>query len=107
MAPGAWSLWLAASWSMLGASRYSEAWSLKLVAVDHDPGTMSSPSIAHDLKFSCDGCQLRAGRMTNFYCKFFHISFQFRIILKWPSFIEYVSVSSALDPRSNCSCARL
>ena len=26
-----------------------EAWSLKLLTIDRDPGTMSSPAIAHDL----------------------------------------------------------
>ena len=68
-------LWLAVSWSMLGASWYSKAWSLKLGAIDHDPGTKLSPSIAHDLELSCDGRKLARGCVTNFYCKFFHISF--------------------------------
>ena len=39
------SLWLADS----GRAGDPEAWSLQLVAIDHDPGTMSSPAIAHDL----------------------------------------------------------
>jgi len=51
------SLWLAASWSMLVA-RDPEAWSLQLVAIDHDPGTVLRPGVAHDLELSCDGLQL-------------------------------------------------
>ena len=53
------SLWLAASRSALAACpRYPEAWSLQLLAIDHDPGAISGPSIAHDLELSCDGLQL-------------------------------------------------
>ena len=37
---------------------FSQAWSLQLLAVDHDPGTEALPSIAHDLELSCDGLQL-------------------------------------------------
>ena len=44
--------------SMLVASGYPEAWSLKLLAVDHDPGAELRPVIAHDLEFSRDGLQL-------------------------------------------------
>ena len=29
---------------------FSQAWSLQLLAIDRDPGTMSGPSIAHDLE---------------------------------------------------------
>ena len=48
----AWSLPLG-PWSM-----DSEAWSLQLLAIDHDPWTKLGPSIAHDLEFSRDGQQL-------------------------------------------------
>jgi len=41
-------LWLAASGSVL-VSWDPEAWRLELAAIDHDPGPMLSPSIAHDL----------------------------------------------------------
>ena len=37
---------------------FVKAWRLQLVAVDHDPWTMLSPTIAHDLELSCDGLQL-------------------------------------------------
>ncbi len=59
---------------MLGASWYSQAWRLKLLTIDHDPRTVLSPSIAHDLELSCDGRKLARGRVTNFYCEFFHLS---------------------------------
>ena len=53
------SLRLAASRSALAACPwYSKACCLKLVAIDHDPGTVLGPSIAHDLELSCDGLQL-------------------------------------------------
>ena len=48
-----------------------EAWSLKLLTIVNDPGTMSSPAIAHDLELERNGCQLRAGRVTYCYCEFF------------------------------------
>ena len=66
------SLWLAVSWSMLVASWYPEAWRLKLLAIDQDPGTMSGPGIAHDLKLERNRRQLRRRRMTYFYCEFLH-----------------------------------
>ena len=47
---------------------------LKLLAIDHDPGTEALPVITHDLELSCDGLQLARGRVTNFYCEFFHSS---------------------------------
>ncbi len=68
------SLWLAVSWSMLGASWYSQAWRLKLLTIDHDPRTILGPSIAHDLELSRDGLQLSRGRVTNFYFELFHLS---------------------------------
>jgi len=43
---------------MLGAFWNSEAWSLQLLAIDLDPGAEALPIITHDLKLSCDGCQL-------------------------------------------------
>ncbi len=67
-------LWLAA-WLV-------KAWSLKLVAIDHYPGTKALPVIAHDLEFSCDGQQLAWSRVTNFYCEFFtHQAFSISCIL--------------------------
>jgi len=42
-------LWLAVPGSMLVASWYSQAWRLKLLTIDHDPGTVSGPAIAHNL----------------------------------------------------------
>ena len=48
-----------------------EAWSLKLGAIDHDPGTKLGPSIAHDLELSRDGQQLSLCGMSYFYCEFF------------------------------------
>ena len=48
-----------------------EAWSLKLGAVDQDPGTVLSPSIAHDLELQGNRRQLRRRRVTYFYCEFF------------------------------------
>ena len=66
-------LWPAASRSTLATCpRYSEAWSLQLVAIDQYPGTKLGPSIAHNLKLSCDGSQLLRRRVTYFYFKFFH-----------------------------------
>jgi len=35
-----------------------QAWSLQLLAVDHDPGTKLGPGIGHDFELSCDGLQL-------------------------------------------------
>ena len=40
------------------ASWNPEAWRLKLLAVDRDPGTELRPTVAHDLELSCDGLQL-------------------------------------------------
>ena len=37
---------------------FVKAWSLKLLAIDHDPGAKALPGIAHDLELSCDGQQL-------------------------------------------------
>jgi len=51
------SLMLAAC-SLMLASWNPEAWRLKLLAVDLDPGAILGPSIAHDLELSCDGLQL-------------------------------------------------
>ena len=48
---------------------------LQCSLVDRDPGTESGPSIAHDLELSRDGLQLWPGRVFNFYCELFHISF--------------------------------
>ena len=31
------------------AARFVKAWSLKRVAIDFNPGTMSGPAVAHDL----------------------------------------------------------
>ena len=66
------SLWLAACCLPLAAVRDPEAWSLKLLIIDHDPGAKLLPSIAHDLELSCDGQQLGLRGMFNFYCEFFH-----------------------------------
>ena len=53
------SLWLAASRSTLATcSRYPEAWSLKLGAIDQYPGTKLGPTIAHDFELSSDGLEL-------------------------------------------------
>ena len=35
-----------------------DAWSLKLFAVDRDPGAKALPVVGHDLELSCDGQQL-------------------------------------------------
>ena len=51
---------------------FVEAWSLQLLAVDHDPGAKLGPPIAHDLQLSCDGLQLWRGCVAYFYCEFFH-----------------------------------
>ena len=67
------SLWLAVPWSMLGASRYSKAWRLKLLTIDHDPGAKLGPSIGHDLELSRDGRKLARVSVGYFYCEFFHI----------------------------------
>jgi len=45
---------------------------LQLGAIDHDPWSKLLPSIAHDLKLSCDGQQLGVGRVFNLYCELFH-----------------------------------
>jgi len=60
-----WSLKLAA-WS-----GDPEAWSLKLLTIDPDPGAKLGPVIAHDLELSCDGQQLGRRRMFNLYCELF------------------------------------
>ena len=73
---GAWSLWLTTSRpSLVAWALDPEAWSLKLVTVDHDPGTKLGPVIGHDLELSRDGLQLARARVTNFYFKLFHIFF--------------------------------
>ena len=70
------SLWLTASRPALATwSMDPEAWGLKLGAIDHDPGTVLRPSIAHDLELSSDGCQLAWWCVTNFYFELFHIFF--------------------------------
>ena len=48
-----------------------KAWSLKLVAIDLDPGTMLSPSVAHDLELQGNRRQLSRRRVSYFYCEFF------------------------------------
>ena len=40
-----------------------EAWSLKLLAVDRDPGTEALPVVAHNLELSGDGLQLARARV--------------------------------------------
>ena len=45
---------------------------LQLVAIDQDPWTEALPVITHDLELSCDGQELARGRVTYFYCEFFH-----------------------------------
>ena len=49
---------------------------LQLLAIDQDPRTILRPRIAHDLELSCDGQELWCRGILNFYCEFFHISFQ-------------------------------
>ena len=92
------SLWLAASWSMLGPW-FVKAWSLKLLAIDHDPGTEALPSIAHNLELSCDAQQLARCSVTYFYCEFFHCAkltyFLSIIFLKKSLFsLEYMYIKS-------------
>ena len=60
----AWGLMLAA-WSL----RPLEAWGLKLLTIDQDPGAKLGPTITHDLELSSDGG--RTGRsygMVRHYC---------------------------------------
>ena len=53
------SVWLTISGPALAACpRYPEAWRLKLLAIDQDPGTKLGPVVGHDLELSCDGLQL-------------------------------------------------
>ena len=52
---------------------FVKAWCLKLLAVDHDPGTELGPTIAHDLELSCDGLQLARASVTNVYFELFHV----------------------------------
>ena len=52
-------------------ARDPEAWSLQLLAIDQDPGTMLSPSVGHDLKVQANRRQLSRRRVANFYCEFF------------------------------------
>ena len=42
--------------------------------VDHDPGTVLGPSIAHDLELSCDALQLALTGVCDVYCEssYFH-----------------------------------
>ena len=54
---------------------YPEAWGLKLLTIDLDPGAKLGPVVGHDLEFSCDGLQLARACVTYFYFKLFHISF--------------------------------
>ena len=68
------SLWRAASGAVL-VPWCVKAWSLQLLAVDHDPGAEALPVIGHDLELSCDGLKLWPGGVFNFYCELFHISF--------------------------------
>jgi|6_EtaG_2_1085325.scaffolds.fasta_scaffold16026_1 hypothetical protein len=63
MALGAWGLALG-PW-------FVEAWSLKLLAINPDPGAKALPVITHDLELSCDGQQLARCSVTNFYSEFF------------------------------------
>ncbi len=56
----------------LVAPWYVELRGLQCSLVDHDPGAILSPSIAHDLELSCDGLQLARGSVANFYCELFH-----------------------------------
>ena len=44
--------------TLAACPRYPEAWGLKLLAIDLDPGAKLGPPITHDLKLSCDGLQL-------------------------------------------------
>ena len=74
---------------------FSQAWSLQLLAVDRDPWTKLLPVITHDLELSCDSQELAGGRVTYFYCEFFHISF---IVSAGPGSMEYIAVSSAPEP---------
>ena len=50
-----------------------EAWSLKLLTIDLDPGAKLGPGVAHDFELQGYGRQLRRRRVTNFYCEFFHL----------------------------------
>jgi hypothetical protein len=59
-----------AAWSL--GPWFVEAWSLQLGAIDQDPWTVLSPSIAHDLELQGYGLQLLGRRVTYFYCEFFH-----------------------------------
>ena len=67
-----------AAWSLkLGAcSLNPQAWSLHLLPVNFYSGAKLGPGIAHDLELSCDGQQLWPRGVRDFYCEFFHISFQ-------------------------------
>ena len=106
------SLWLAASRPALATcSRYPEAWSLKLVAIDQYPGTKLGPTIAHDLQFSCDGLELARWCVTNFYFELFHQCFLLTFrpccttnhsALK--SFIDMSLISWASDGRDLFTC---
>jgi len=60
-----------AAWSLRLVARLVEAWRLELLAIDHDPGTMLSPSITHDFKVLGMRRQLSRRRVTYFYCEFF------------------------------------
>ena len=56
----------------LVAPWYVELWRFQCSLVDRDPGTMLSPSIAHELELQRNGLQLLGRRVTYFYCEFFH-----------------------------------
>ena len=54
---------------------YAKLRRLKLLTIDHDPGTELRPVVGHDLELSRDGQQLARACVTYFYFKLFHISF--------------------------------
>tara|TARA_R100001594_G_scaffold2987_1_gene11570 strand:- start:55 stop:222 length:168 start_codon:yes stop_codon:yes gene_type:complete len=42
---------------------FSQAWSLNLLAVDHDPGSKALPAMTHDLELGSDGQELTRARV--------------------------------------------
>jgi len=75
---------------------FVEAWRLQLLAVDHDPRTMLSPSVTHDLELQANRRQLRRRRMTYFYCEFFHFAASFMFSMSFLTSRRISSIASAI-----------
>ena len=91
---------LAISRPMLAAwSGYPEAWRLKLLTIDLDPGAKLLPGVAHDLQLSCDGGELAGWRVANFYGEFFHLAFLVFLLVMDCIFLHLLSELGSARPR--------